>query len=43
MDNVLGLVILTGLSPRVRGNLYPLCAADGAGGPIPACAGQPCV
>ena len=32
---------LTGLSPRVRGNLHVTAQLEGRIGPIPACAGQP--
>ena len=35
------MVIVPGLSPRVRGNRQDLRRQDGSGWPIPACAGQP--
>ena len=40
-DELLRCGLLLGLSPRVRGNLSALHAAQLAAGPIPACAGQP--
>ena len=38
---VSGLSLLQGLSPRTRGNRIRVCRSVGAGGPIPADAGEP--
>ena len=41
IDNKPGALALEGLSPRVRGNRWLASDAGGAGGSIPACAGEP--